>query len=166
MIILQTERLILRRLQESDAAFMLVLLNDPDFLANIGDRGVRTLDDSMKYLREGPMASYALHGHGLYRVELRSSGAPAGICGLLHRESLKEVDVGFAFLPEFRGCGYGFESASAVLEYGREVLGLQRIVGFTSSDNAGSLRILQKLGLTYEGEVRLKDDGELVGLYS
>lgn len=158
MNILKTDRLILCRLTIGDAAFIFELLNESLFLRFIGDKGVRSLDDARKYILNGPVERYERHGFGLYLTKLKDGAMPIGICGLLKRESLKNVDVGFAFLPEFRGKGYAFESASAVLDYGRTILGLNRIVAVTSPDNDGSIRVLEKLGLSYQKIVKLSED--------
>src|ERR1700752_686959 len=101
MRILETDRLILRKLSVEDAEFILELLNEPSYLRFIGDKGVRTLDDARDYILEGPVDSYERHGFGLYLAELKESGVPIGICGLLRRESLENVDIGYAFLPAF-----------------------------------------------------------------
>ena len=114
--VVESERLSLRRLNAGDAEFIVVLLNDSSFLRNIGDRGVRTVADACRYIANGPVASYEKFGFGLFLVQLKESGAPIGICGLLKRESLDDVDVGFAFLPAFRQKGYAFESAAAVMK--------------------------------------------------
>jgi [ribosomal protein S5]-alanine N-acetyltransferase len=148
--ILTTKRLTLRRLRPADAEFIVELLNDAAFLRFIGDKAVRTSDDACQYILDGPMASYDRYGFGLWLVEVKESGLPVGMCGLLKRESLPDVDIGFAFLPAYRSRGYAFESASAVLEYGRSEFGLKRIVAITDPDNAGSIRVLQKIGMRFE----------------
>lgn len=150
MTVLETERLSLRHLTDADAAFILELVNDPDWLRFIGDRGVRSLDDARAYILNGPVASYARHGFGLYLVELGDGGAPVGMCGLLKRDWLDDVDVGFAFLPRFRGMGLAHEAARATLEYGRVALGLPRVAAIVSPENAGSIRLLEKLGMRFE----------------
>ncbi len=155
MNVLETPRLILRQLDAGDAAFILELLNDPTWLQFIGDRGVRNLDDARAYIQNGPAASYAKHGFGLWLVQPKAEEEPVGICGLLKRETLEDVDLGFAFLQRFQGKGYGVESATATLEYGRDRLGLKRIVAVTQSGNAGSIRVLEKLGLRFEKMVQL-----------
>jgi RimJ/RimL family protein N-acetyltransferase len=151
--------LILRRLTVDDAEFIFELLNEPSFLQYIGDRGVRSLDDAQEYILNGPVASYEQHGFGLYLTVLRESKVPIGICGLLKRESLEDVDIGFAFLPKYWSKGYAFESASAVMDYGRELLGLKRIVAITAPDNDASIRLLEKLGMRFEKMVTLVEDG-------
>ena len=160
MNILETDRLILCRLTIDDAAFIFDLLNDSLFLRFIGDKGIRTRDDAVKYILNGPIDSYDRHGFGLYLAKLKDGAIPVGICGLLKREFLEDVEVGFAFLPEFRGNGYAFESASAVLDYGRSILGLIRIVAVTSPDNHVSINVLEKLGLTYQKMVGLSGDDQ------
>ena len=165
MTILETERLIVRRLSSDDAEFILELLNQPSFLRYIGDKGVRNTDDALRYIQTGPQASYEQYGFGLYLVELKESGAAIGICGLIKRDSLPDVDVGFAFLPDYWSHGYAFESASAVMTYGREVLGLKRILAITSLDNAASIKLLEKVGLKFEGLVKLAENQPEVRLF-
>ena len=165
MTVVETERLTLRRLELGDAEFILGLLNDPSFLRFIGDKGVRTLDDAREYISNGPVASYERFGFGLYLTERKEDRVPIGICGLLKRESLEDVDVGFAFLPQFWSKGYAFESASAVMAYGRNVLGLTRIVAVTSPDNDASIRLLEKLGLKFESMVRLSEESPEIRLF-
>lgn len=166
MIVLETERLVLRRLSTHDAEFILGLLNEPSFLRYIGDRGVRTIEDARAYIAKGPIDSYDRHGFGLFLVSRKEDGAPIGMCGLLRRDALPDVDVGFAFRPAFWGQGYAFESAAAVLSYGREVLGLGRIVAITSPENEGSIRVLTKLGMRFEGMIRLADSEPEVRLFA
>ena len=164
MGVLATARLDLRRMTIDDAEFILQLLNDPDFIRFIGDKGVKTVDDARQYIVNGPMASYERHGFGLWLVELKPSSIPVGMCGLLKRETLDDVDIGFAFLPRYRSRGYGFESAVAVMQYGRHVLGLKRIVAITDPDNVGSIRLLQKIGLSFDRMIKLADDSREVSL--
>jgi RimJ/RimL family protein N-acetyltransferase len=159
-----TDRLLLRRLTGDDAAFVLEQLNEPSFIRNIGDRGVRTLDDARAYIADGPVAMYARHGFGLYLVTLKDTATPIGMCGLLKRDTLEDVDIGFAFLPRYWGKGYALEAASAVMAYGRDVLGIKRIVAITSLDNESSIRLLKKIGLTFDRMIRLpggEADGKL-----
>jgi RimJ/RimL family protein N-acetyltransferase len=150
MTVLQTGRIALRRLTESDAPFIRELVNEPSWIRFIGDRGVRTEEDARAYLVRGPIAMYERLGFGLWMCETKEGGEPLGICGLIKRDTLEDVDIGFAFLPRFWGQGYAHEAASAVLDYGREVLELDRIVAITSPDNTPSIRLLEKLGLRLE----------------
>jgi RimJ/RimL family protein N-acetyltransferase len=156
--ILETERLILRYLTADDAEFMFELLNEPSFVQNIGDRGVRTLEDARAYILNGPVASYAKNGFGLYLVALKKTNESIGMCGLIKREGLNDVDIGYAFLPRFWSKGYAVESARATKEYARDVIGLKRLVAITDPANEGSIRVLEKIGLRFEKMVRLSAD--------
>ena len=158
--VIETERLLLCRLTGDDAPFILELLNQPSFLRFIGDKGVRTLDHAREYIRQGPADSYERRGFGLYLVKLRDGGVSIGICGLVKRDALDDVDLGFAFLPSFWSQGYALESASAVLTYSREVIRLNRVVAITNPDNESSIRLLEKLGLQFERMILLPDSTE------
>lgn len=166
MSLLETPRLTLRRLSEEDAPFVLGLLNEPSFIRNIGDRGVRTLDDARAYITEGPVASYARHGFGLYLVELKEPRTPIGICGILKRDALPEPDLGFAFVPAYWSQGYGLESATAARDYARDTIGLPRLLAIVSPANAGSIRLLEKLGFSFSSTTRLGPEADEVKLYT
>jgi len=158
MTVLETKRLILRHFNVDDAPFILALLNEPSFLRHIGDKKVRTLDDARQYILNGPVATYERHGFGLYQVELKHSHTPIGMCGLLKREELPQPDIGFAFLPDFWNKGFAFEAASAVLNDARERLKLATLLAIVNPDNEASIRLLGKLGFTFErmhGDVKL-----------
>ncbi len=166
MNILETERLVLRKLSLDDAAFVLALLNDSAFLRFIGDKKVRTLADARQYISEGPQESYQRHGFGLWLVSLKSQDTSIGICGLIKRDTLADVDIGFAFLPEYRSQGYAFEAASATSEYAFKELGLKRLVAITIPENAGSIRLLEKIGLSFDRMIKLTADAAELLLYS
>ena len=166
MKVLETDRLNLRWLSNDDAEFILELLNEPSFLRFIGDKGVRTLDDARDYILNGPADMYTRLGFGLYLTELKDGGVPIGICGLLKRDGLEDPDIGFAFLPKFWARGYAYESADAVMAYGKTVLGLNRIVAITSPDNYASGRLLEKLGLRFERIIHLLNDASEVRLFA
>ena len=166
MVTLDTQRLRLRPLQLADAPFILELLNDPDWLRYIGDKNLRNLDDARRYLEQGPLTMYVRDGFGLLLVESKADGAPMGLCGLLRRDTLPDADIGFAFLPRWRGGGYAREAAAAVLEHARRELGLRRIVAITTQDNTASGRLLEALGLRYERDICMPQDPELLRLYA
>jgi ribosomal-protein-alanine N-acetyltransferase len=166
MYVLETDRLRLRRFTIDDAEFILDLLNQPSFLRHIGDKGVRTSEGAREYILDGPLASYEKNGFGLYMVELKSSEEEIGMCGLVNREALEDIDIGFAFLPQFWGRGYAVESASAVVNSERQTLGLDRIVAITSPDNDASIRVLERIGMRFERMVRLPDDESEIKLFS
>ncbi|HYJ92477.1 MAG TPA: GNAT family N-acetyltransferase, partial [Pyrinomonadaceae bacterium] len=135
MKVLETERLILREITSEDAPFILELLNTPSFKKYIGDRGVRSVDDASAFIETRYRKSYRDHGYGLYAVELKPDNTPVGMCGFVRRDTLPGPDIGFAFLPEYEGKGYGFESASAALNFGQEILGFGRILAITATSN-------------------------------
>ena len=166
MIVLETERLILRRLTPDDAPFILTLLNEPSFLRYIGDKNVRNLDEARNYILTGPVASYEKHGFGLYLVELRESQTPIGLCGVIRREELPAPDIGFALLPDFWNKGLAFEAATAVLQYAHEQLKITRILAITSLDNEASINLLQRLGLSFQRIMRLSAEREQVRLFT
>jgi RimJ/RimL family protein N-acetyltransferase len=155
-----TRRLRLRPFTLDDAPFIVELLNTEGWLRFIGDRGVRTPDDARTYLHEGPMEMQALHGFALWAVQRRKDGATIGMCGLIRREGLDDVDVGYALLPRYTGRGYAREAAAATLRHGFDMLGLKRIVAITHPDNAGSVRVLTTIGMHLERRVRLPGHDE------
>jgi [ribosomal protein S5]-alanine N-acetyltransferase len=163
-LVAETERLILREFTTGDAPLVLRLLNEPSFVENIGDRGVRTAEEAVRYLNNGPIASYARHGHGLYLVALKQGLQPIGMCGLLKRDNVRDVDLGYAFLPEFWSNGYARESAAAVLGIARK-LHLTAVAAFVSPGNAPSIRLLDKLGFAPAGKTKLEPKAAPVSVY-
>lgn len=166
MTIVETDRLTLRHLERRDAAFILELLNDPAWIRNIGNKGVHTFADAERYIEDGPRAMYAAHGFGLFLVEMKETSEAIGLCGLLKRDWLEDVDIGFAFLPAYRGKGYAAEAARAVLHFAEETLKLRRVVAITSMGNESSARLLGKLGFRPEGEIPFPGETEPVRLFS
>jgi len=165
--VLETERLRLQRFtaDPEESEFALRLLNEPSYLENIGDKGVRTLEQAARYLREGPIQSYELHGHGLYLVVLKESRQLVGICGLLKRDQFKDADLGYAFLPEFWSRGFAFECASAVRDYGQRTLGMSRIIALVNPTNAPSIKLLKKLGFSFTETVKMEPGGAVADVY-
>ncbi len=164
--VVETARVVLRRLTSEDAPFMLDLLTQPSFIQNIGDRGARTLEQAAAYIENGPVASYARDGFGLYLVAVRDGGEAAGICGLVRRDGLEDVELGFAFLPRHWKRGYAVESALAVKTHAAAVIGLKRLVAITLPTNQPSIRVLEKLGFVFERMVRLAPDAEELTLFA
>jgi RimJ/RimL family protein N-acetyltransferase len=158
MLILQTPRLRLRWFTQGDAVFMRRLLNDPGWIANIGDRGVHTRKQAAHWIQSRHVATYGRLGFGFWAVERLADNALIGMCGLIQRDTLPEVDLGYALLPRFRGQGYAREAAAACLRYAHEVLGLAEVWGITSPDNSGSAAVLQQIGLRDDGIRRLAGD--------
>lgn len=163
--IADTDRLILRHLVPGDAQFLCRLLNEPSWLQNIGDRGVRTPLAAEQYIQEKFIGSYESLGFGMYLVELKSDQSPIGLCGLVQRGYLPGPDIGFATLPEFWGSGYAFEASAAIMRFSRSGLGLSKLLAIVKPDNVRSVRLLERLGFTHEGECRVPSTDELLNLY-
>lgn len=160
MIVCETERLRLREFSNDDVDFIIRLLNEQSFIRNIGDKKVRSAEQALTYLLEGPIASYQKFGFGLNLVELKESMIPIGMCGLINRDSLEDVDLGYAFLPEHWSQGYALEAATATMTIANQRHHLQRVVAITSPDNKSSTRLLEKIGFGYEGLKKIDDDGD------
>lgn len=162
---LETSRLSLRWLTLDDAAFILALVNDPDWIRFIGDKSVADLDAARNYLETGPLAMYRRHGFGLNRVALKANDAAIGICGILQRASLAEPDLGFALLPEFRRCGYALEAARAILGHASKTMGLNRVSAILSPQNTASAGLLEKLGFNFERNYQAEPNASILDLY-
>jgi RimJ/RimL family protein N-acetyltransferase len=165
-LVLETERLRLRKFTREDAGFIVTLLNTPGWIKYIGDRNVRTDLQAIHYLENGPLRSYQHHGFGLWMVELKKDSTPVGMCGILKRETLENPDIGFAFLPQFTRQGLAYEAADASLQYALNSLKLPVISGITLPDNVSSIRILEKIGLKLVKAIRFPGSQEELLLYS
>lgn len=164
--VLQTDRLALRRFSLDDAPFILELLNEPAFKEFIGDKGVNSLIDARDYIEQGPLASYAEFGYGVYRVDRRGDGAAVGMCGLFQRENLDHPDLGFAVLERYFRNGFAAESSLAVMRYARDVLRLASIAAIVDPDNARSIALIEKLGFRREGSYRMPDEDKDLRYYA
>jgi len=160
MKIVNTDRLALRLFNTSDAAFVYELLNDPSWIQHIGDRGITNVDKARSWINDGPLRSQTNHGFSFYVVTLKDTGVAIGVCGLVKREVLKHVDIGYAFLPRYCGQGYAAEAALATLTYAKQQLGLQKLAAITSPENVSSNKLLNKLGFEFEEVVTLVLSGE------
>lgn len=165
-MIVETSRLKIRELTVDDAEFIFGLVNEPSFLENIGDKGVRNLEDARRFIVEGPWASHRDRGYGQFLVELKEGGDAIGVCGILYRETIGVPDIGCAFLPKYWRQGYAYESALAMMEYGRTKLGVEKIVGLTSQKNVASIKALEKLGMSFERMVKMSESDPGIALYS
>lgn len=159
--ILETERLALRKFTLADAPFVAELMNTPTWLQYIGDRQIRTLAHAQSYLINGPMMSYAAYGFGLYLIEIKDTRTPIGMCGLVKRNYLDNLDIGYALLPRYEGMGYAYEIALATLNYAFTDLHLLRVAAITLESNTRSIKLLTKLGFTFERVLTI-DEKELM----
>jgi RimJ/RimL family protein N-acetyltransferase len=164
--ILETERLLLRRFTLDDAAFIIELLNTEGWIKYIGEKNVKTTDDARAYLENGPLKSYRNNGFGLALVELKADHAPIGMCGLINRDYLDHLDVGFAFLPSHAGHGYAFEIVKKTVEHALGELREEKLFAITLPENYSSIKLLTKLGFTYNKNFITPDTNEELCLYS
>lgn len=159
---IETSRLRLREIGDADAAFILELLNETPFHRNIGDRGVRTVAEAESYISERITSGYERYGFGMWAVEMKDSGERVGTCGLIKRDTIEDVELGFSFLERFWSRGFAIESATAAMDYAWKVTKLSRVVAIVAPHNGASIRLLEKLGFAYERMVRLAEpDPEL-----
>jgi len=162
---IETNRLLIRQFELADAGFILQLLNTPGWLKYIGERNVKTEEDAKAYLLNGPIKSYADIGFGISLVILKEGGIPIGACGLLKRDYLEDPDIGFAFLPEYIGFGYGYESAAAIMSYANDELKLNSVLAFTVPFNEVSIKLLEKLGFHFEKTFTMPGEEEELLLF-
>jgi len=151
--IISTERLILQEATLKDAPFILALVNSPNWLAFIGDSGIKNLADAKKYIQKSLLDCYQQNGFGLYKVVLKTTSTPIGLCGFLKRPYLDHPDIGFATLPKYEGQGYTFEAAKATMHYGTHQLNFETILAITTEENTKSKNLLTKLGFVANGKV-------------
>ncbi|MCB0444149.1 MAG: GNAT family N-acetyltransferase [Gelidibacter sp.] len=165
--IAETKRLIIAKMTLNDASFMLKLLNTPHWIKYIGDRNIKTIDEAKTYLKNGVLKSYAELGFGFYKLMLKEeNNKTIGTCGLIKREQLDGIDIGFALLPDYEGKGFGYESSLEIMAFAEHTLQLKRILAITNPINSNSIKLLEKLGLTYQKRVKPFDDNEELLLFA
>ncbi|HMG16436.1 MAG TPA: GNAT family N-acetyltransferase [Saprospiraceae bacterium] len=163
---IETDRLIICELNISDAPFILKLLNTPSWIKYIGDRNIKTIQDAENYLTSGPIESYNKNGFGLFKIELKDNNHAIGMCGLIKRDVLDDIDLGFALLPEYEAKGYAYEASMGVLKMAKSDLNLNTILAITLPENTSSINLLKKIGLQFERLIKLKEDSEDLMLFS
>jgi RimJ/RimL family protein N-acetyltransferase len=166
MNLIQTDRLLINKITIDDAAFVLELMNDKDWIKNVGDKGVRTIEDAQAYIQQRFIKTYQESNCGFYSLNIKNTHEIIGIAGLVDREGIDHIDIGYGILPEFRGKGYAFEATKAIYDYGYQELNLEKIVAIVNPDNLHSIKLLSKLGLEFEKMIRLPDEEIDILLYS
>ncbi|WP_103068774.1 GNAT family N-acetyltransferase [Aquimarina sediminis] len=156
--ILETERLSLREFNLEDSEFILKLVNSPKWLEFIGDRNVTTKEEARAFLKNGAIKSYSENGFGFWMVQLKNDKLPIGMCGLVKRETLDDIDIGFAMLPQYLGLGYGYEIANATMNYAKNILKIDKILGITDTNNIASINLLNKIGLRFVKTLKLSEN--------
>jgi RimJ/RimL family protein N-acetyltransferase len=161
-MILQTKRLILREFNLSDTGFIIALLNSPTWLEFIVDKKIKSKKDAENYIQNSLIKSYKENGFGLWLVQLAKENKPVGMCGLVNRDTLEDIDIGFAMLPQYAGKGFGYEAAQATLNHAKDILKIKKVVAITSKKNVASIKLLEKLGLTFTKEMELEKDNKVI----
>lgn len=164
--IMETERLRLREFDSTDGELIFALLNSPGWLKYIGSRSISTIDDAVNYIDTKLRKSYRESGFGFYLVELKASGEKAGMCGLVKRDGLDDVDIGFALLPEFENKGYAYESSQCVINYAVKKLNINKLAAITLPNNLPSIKLLEKLGMKFDKKINIPGDPEELLLYT
>jgi len=154
-MIFETDRLIIRKMTLTDAPFLLKLLNDPTWIQFIGDRNVNTIKDAENYIKEKMIASYQKNGFGFYVLATKDKNTSVGTTGLIDREGMKHIEVGFALLQEFTGKGYAFEATKAMLDFAHKTLKINPIVAITDLENIRSGKLLEQLGFRFDKNIQL-----------
>lgn len=162
---LETDRLLIRPTNVDDAAFILELLNTPKWISFIGDRKVKTIKEAQKYIEVKMVPQLQRLGFTNNTVILKDGNEKIGICGLFDREGLEDVDIGFAFLPKFEKKGYAYEASKKVLDHGFSEFNFKSVSAITIKENRESQKLIEKLGLTYQGEIQIPNDDEVLMLY-
>ncbi|KDM93274.1 GNAT family N-acetyltransferase [Photobacterium galatheae] len=165
MVSIHTKRLTIRPLTESDTDFIFELYNTAGFQRFVGDKQLYSKEDAYKYLTQSLMVMYQTAGMGLFRIALQDDDTPIGICGLIKRDSLEDIDLGYGYLPAFEGQGYAFEAAEAMMTFAREKMALRRLVAITDSANARCISLLTRLGFSFEGNQEPLPNGGYLTLY-
>ena len=167
MIIAETKRLIIAKMTLDDAPFMLELLNTPNWIKYIGDRNVKTVDEAKTYMTNGVLKSYKESGFGFYKLLLKEENNKIiGTCGLVKREQLENVDIGFAMLPGYEGKGFGMEASLEIMSLAKNLFRLPKIAAIVQPNNPNSIKLLEKLGLSFEKKVKPFDDGAELLLFA
>jgi len=166
MTLLKTERLLINMITLDDAPFLKALMNDKDWILNIGDRGIRTIEDAEDFIKTRFFKSYKENGFGFYSMVIKDTFEMIGIVGLVNREGLEYIDIGYGILPEFRGQGFAYEATKSIYDYSKDTLKLKKIVAIVNPDNIRSIKLLQKIGLSFEKMVRLPGEDKDIKLFS
>tara|TARA_R110002073_G_scaffold72537_1_gene177357 strand:+ start:351013 stop:351537 length:525 start_codon:yes stop_codon:yes gene_type:complete len=159
----ETERLLIRPTDTTDAAFILMLMNTPKWLQYIGDRNVHSIVEAKDYIKNKMTSQLTRLGYSNYTVIRKSDAEKIGTCGLYDREGLEGIDLGFAFLPHFEKKGYAFESTVKLKEEAINTFNIKELNAITTQENKASQRLLEKLGFSFFELIKIpKDTAELM----
>lgn len=157
---LESERLIIREAKVSDAPFYFNLFNDPDWIQFIGDKKLKTIEETEKYLKDILFKNAQLNGLGFFTVILKDTHKSIGTSTALQREKSGFVDIGYGFLPKGRGNGYATEATKLIIEYVRKTFQQEKVYAFTMPHNKASQKLLKKIGFKFIGMKKVFENGE------
>jgi len=155
-----TERLVLRALTVEDAPDFFALNSNLDVMRYTGEPPLESLDEARDAIANYP--DFETVGYGRWACVLKAEQRVIGFCGLKYLDDLKETDVGYRFLPEYWGKGLATEACQASVDFGFDVLRLNRIIGLILPDNIASQRVLEKVGMRYERSIVYEGDQAIV----
>jgi len=161
----ETERLFLKPTSVEDAEFIFELLNSPNWIKNIGDRNINSINDAKKYIQTKMLPQLTKLGYSVYTLILKQDNMKIGTCGFYDREGIKGIDIGFALLPEYEKKGYAFDSTRKLMNVALKEFGIKEISAITTEENISSKKLLQKLGFEPNGIIKLPNDDEELLLY-
>lgn len=154
----QTERLIIRPTNKSDATFIYELLNTPKWIKYIGDRNIKSIKDAEQYITVKMLPQLEKLGYSNNTVIRKIDQIKIGTCGLYNREGVEGVDIGFAFLPQYENKGYAYESTSNLITFAQNEFNIQKISAITLPENKSSQKLLRKLGLKFIEMIKIPND--------
>lgn len=160
-----TDRLLIRKFNLDDADFIYQLLNSDTWIKYIGNRNIKNIEDARNYIVNSPLYFYQKFGFGPYLVALKDTLEPIGMCSLIKRDTLEEVDLGFAFKDSSIGKGYAYEASKAVIEFSEKTLALKKLVAITLPDNTASITLLEKLDFRYQKRIQFTNETEELMLF-
>jgi RimJ/RimL family protein N-acetyltransferase len=151
---LETARLLIRPFDEDDLEAFHVIFGDPEVMARIPTGVSRDIEHSRTRLQR-VIDHQKEHGFGLWALIEKSSGELIGDCGLIYVEDRgQEIELAFHLAKSRWRMGYITEAAADCVRFGIEDLGIETIIGLTDPDHFVSRRVMEKVGMTYDGIVR------------
>jgi RimJ/RimL family protein N-acetyltransferase len=144
---------------------VLSLFNEPDVINFVGDRGIKKSDDALNYIQSGPLAMQLKLGFSLYCCQLKGSDETIGMAGLIKRDGIDEVEVGFSILSKYYRQGYAKESMNAVIDYAKSTLDLNVFQAITDPDNNASIKLLESLGFSFKSKIVLPSTDNEINLF-
>ncbi len=160
-----TERLVLREFVRQDKEFIYEMLNTEEWKRFIGDRNISSLKDAENFITDRLVPHYRKNGFGFYAMLSKAHNKVIGMVGLIKRDGLEYVDLGFAVLPKFTKNGFAYEGSLSCMEFAKHALKLDKLAAIANTDNQASIQLLSKLGFTYVKQLTLPNETTLLNYY-